>query len=118
MGTFIMTATAEETFWDVIDETLERWGVRQADKYLDQLVGGFQYIADHHETLGNPHRYTLTKGTQFSVHLVVHRYIAYVVRKDGTVIIAGLFYERMDIPACLKDLESLGSEEIAALMAE
>jgi plasmid stabilization system protein ParE len=109
-----LTATADQHFWDALQYTREQWGGLQARAYRLELLEAFQYIAENHSRLRTPHREGLAEGTDFSLHLAGHRYIAFVPHERYHVIIAGIFHESMDIPAHLKKLQLLSREEIAA----
>jgi len=60
----------------------------------------------------------MEEGTNFSIHLVEHRYIAFQEHDKNTVIIAGIFHESMDIPSRLKELQAMTKLEIDALKYE
>jgi plasmid stabilization system protein ParE len=113
-----MTATAEAHLKKAVRDTKQIWGIEQARTYAADLLEGFQYIAENHLKFHSPHRTELTKDTRFSVHLVAHRYVAFQVYDKNTVIICGLFHERMDIPTRLDELQSLTQREIEALQRE
>ncbi|MBT9587309.1 type II toxin-antitoxin system RelE/ParE family toxin [bacterium] len=116
-STYHLTETALTHLEKVLRDTARRWDWRQAETYRDALLRGFQYIADHHKQLHSPHRNELTKVTDFCLHLVEHHYVAFKVHDRGDVIIVGLFFEGMNLPVRLKELQSLSLEEIAALQA-
>lgn len=113
-----LTETALKHLERVILDTARRWDWRQAETYRDALLKGFQYIADHHPKLVSPHREELAKGTGFCLHLVEHHYVVFKIHANGEVIIVGLFYEAMNLPVRLKELQRLSGPEIAALQEE
>lgn len=116
--TYRMTATAEAQLKKAVRDTKQAWGIKQARKYAADLLAGFQFIAENHASLNAPHRDELAEGTAFSIHLIGHRYIAFQVHDQDTIIIVGLFHESMDIPTRLKELQGLAQHEIDSLMRE
>ena len=114
--TYLMTPTAEAHFWNALRDTQLRWGNIQAEKYRVQFLTGLQDIAENHRSFHSSYRKKLAEGTDFLVHLVRHRYVAFVEHNEHTVIIAAIFHENMDIPTRLRELKSLSELEIAALM--
>ncbi len=115
--TYYMTETALVHLEKAIRDTARRWNWRQAEIYRDILLEGFQKIAENHQHFNSPHRATLTKDTNFSIHLVGHHYVPFKAYDGNNVIIAGLFYEGMNIPERLKELQSMNQHEIAAIMS-
>jgi plasmid stabilization system protein ParE len=73
-----MTATAERQFWDALAETQEKWGQDRAEKYRLDFLAGLQNIADNHHNFRSAYRKKLAEGTDFSIHLVEHRYVAFI----------------------------------------
>lgn len=116
--TYRMTATAEAQLKKAVRDTKQKWGIKQARKYTDDLLAGFQFIAENHEGFNAPHRDGLAEGTAFSLHLIAHRYVAFQAHDQDTIFIAGLFHESMDIPARLRELQTLTREEIDILKRE
>lgn len=102
----------------MIRDTARRWGWQQAESYRDALLTGFQEIAQNHSALHSPHRAALAHGTGFSLHLVEHHYVCFTRHDDTTVIVTGLFHERMNIPVRLKELQTMSARDIAVLHAE
>ena len=116
--TYYLTDTALVHLEKAIRDTARRWDLDQAATYRDALLNGFQDIAENHKGFNFLHRNDLAKGTDFSLHLVEHHYVAFKARENGDVIIVGLFYERMNIPVRLKELQCMSLPEIAALEDE
>ncbi|MGJ7582562.1 type II toxin-antitoxin system RelE/ParE family toxin [Variovorax sp. RHLX14] len=115
--TYCLTRTALSHFEEVIRETARRWGWRQAESYRDALLAGFDGIAKDNLASRPSRRQAIAQGTDFSLHLVEHHYVCFIRRDHASVIVAGLFHERMNIPVRLKELQALSSGEIAALQA-
>jgi plasmid stabilization system protein ParE len=115
MAHYWLTPTANAHYWKIVSDTRQKWGNSQAVKYRSALRAGFQKIADDHKSFHSPHREDLAGGTDFDLHLIEHHYVAFQVRNDQLVIIAGIFHENMDIPARLRELKNMSEGEIAAL---
>lgn len=113
-----MTSTAETHLKRAVRETNQKWGTKQARKYNSDFLAGLQNIADNHHYSNSSHREKITKGTSFSLYLVEHRYVAFQEYGPGTIIIAGIFHEKMDISRWLKELETASGDEITALKHE
>jgi plasmid stabilization system protein ParE len=113
-----MTPTAEVHFWEALGDTTRKWGEKQAEKYRLKFLDGLQHIAENHEKFHSSHRDDLAAGTDFSVHLVEHRYVAFQAQNQNTVIIAAIFHESMDIPTRLRELQTMGRHEIDILRRE
>lgn len=111
MARYWMTPTAGEHYRKAVSDTKDKWGIVQAEKYRIALKRGFQYIAEKHQSFNSSHRQGLAEGTEFSLHLVEHRYVVFQKYDDG-VIIAGIFHESMDIPTRLKELQDMSKKEI------
>lgn len=118
MARYWVTPTARRHIRAAITETRDTWGNAQASAYRKELIAGLQDIANNHQTFNSPHREDLASGTEFLVHLVAHRYIAYREHSNGDIVIAGVFHERMDIPMRLRELQRLTREEIRAIQRE
>ncbi len=106
---WLMTNTAITHLEEAVERTALRWGYAQAVKYRDLLRAGFQEIAEHYKSFYSPHRKVLTQDTDFDLHLIEHHYIAFKIHDDKSIIIAGIFYEKMNIPAHLKQLKKIES---------
>jgi len=113
--TYRLTATAQEQLKKALRETLQRWGIQKAKKYSAEMLNGFQYIAENYQNLTYPHRVELAKASEFSLHLIGHRYVAFQPHNKDSIIIVGIFHESMDMPARLKELQTLTRHEITAL---
>ncbi len=110
-----LTRTARAHLEKILRDTARKWGYEQAASYRRALSEGFRYIADNHQNFNSPHREELAEGRDFSVHLVEHHYVSFRVHDAGSVIIAAIFHERVNIPARLRELQSMRRHEIAAL---
>lgn len=110
-----MTPTAKKQYRNAISDTRDRWGISQAEKYRTKLLAGFQYIAANHQKLNSPHRNKLSEGTEFSLYLVEHRYVAFQKHDKYIIIIAGIFHESMDIPTRLREFQNMAQHEIDTL---
>jgi plasmid stabilization system protein ParE len=117
MRRFYLTDTAVALFEEAIERTARKWDLQQADKYGEALRAGFQKIADG-IVARSEHREEMAKGIDYKIHKVEHHYVVYQPHDKYNVIIAGLFYERMDIPTRLRELQNASPHEIAALMTE
>lgn len=116
--TYYMTPTARRHLKAAVHDTHRRWGKQQAKRYNAAFLAGLQALADNHATLHTPHRAALAENTDFSLHLVEQRYVAFQVDEKNTVIVAGIFHGAMDIPAQLRILQSLTPHEIDTLKQE
>jgi plasmid stabilization system protein ParE len=101
-----------------VRDTQKTWGAKQARRYNTDFLAGLQYIADNHHNFNSPHRDEMADGTDFALHLVEHRYVAFQEHGKNAVIIAGIFHEKMDIPTRLRELQNLARHEIDALKRE
>ena len=110
-----LTPTAQKHVREAMHETRQRWGTNQAKKYRADFENGLQHLAENHPRLRTPHREALAEGTDFSLHLIEHRYVAYQPYGENDIIIAGIFHESMDMPRHLRDLQSMTRDEIDAL---
>lgn len=108
-----MTATAEAHFHRALKDTQQRWGRAQAEIYRLAFLEGLATLAKTHETLRTRHREALAAGTDFMIHLIEHRYVAFQVHNKNTIIIAGVFHESMDIPNRLREYQTMTQQEIA-----
>jgi plasmid stabilization system protein ParE len=96
MACYCLTPTANDHYWKVVSDTRQKWGSTQAVKYRAALRTGFQKIADDHKSFHSPHREGLARGTDFDLHLIEHHYVAFQVRNDQLVIIAGIFHKYLN----------------------
>jgi plasmid stabilization system protein ParE len=113
--TFHMTATARNHLKKAVRDTKRIWGARQARKYNTDFLDGLQHLANNHHTFHAHHRAEMANGTDFCLDLIEHRYVAFQVHNENTIIIAGIFHEKMDIPTRLKELQRMAQHEIEAL---
>lgn len=105
MARYWTTPTARQQIRKAIQDTRRKWGQRQAAKYRRDLQAGFQKIADEHTVFNSAHRDGLAEGTDFTLHLVAHRYVD-IQAYRGDIIIVGVFHEITDIPARLRELQA------------
>ncbi len=113
-----MTNTAIVHLEEIVERTAFRWGYEQAFKYHNLLRIGFQEIADRYKSFKNPHRAQLAEGTDFEIHLVEHHYVVFKICNDQSIIIAGIFHEKMDIPIHLRSLQRMDKREISNIEDE
>ena len=113
-----MTATAERAFWQALQDSKRNWGRKRAEQYRLDFLAGLQRLANNHQRLRSPHRDELVEGTDFSIHLIQHRYVAFQPHNPTTIIIASIFHESMDIPTKLRELQQMARHEIDALRQE
>jgi plasmid stabilization system protein ParE len=118
MGRYVTTPTARNHIRRAIKETRDKWGLEQAIKYRRALQAGLQSIAENHPMFNSPRRIELAKDTDFFIHHVEHRYVAFQEHNNDTIIIAGVFHESMDIPVRLKELQAKTQREIDSLKRE
>jgi len=118
MTQYHLTPTAFTHLQEVVRTTARKWGLKQAKAYEASLEEGFKEIAREGKTIMTDFRAGMVRSTDFSLHLVEHHYVPFVVLDEHHVIIAGLFHERMNIRARLNELHSKGRDEIALLAAE
>jgi plasmid stabilization system protein ParE len=113
-----MTHTARDHLREAVRDTQKKWGQKQASRYNIAFFDGLQRLANNHHRLRSPHRDELVEGTDFSIHLIQHRYVAFQPHNPTTIIIAGIFHESMDIPTKLRELQQMARHEIDALRQE
>jgi plasmid stabilization system protein ParE len=110
-----MTEAAAAAFDAPLDNTASRFGIRQAERYREELLAGIEKIADEPDKIKTAFRNELAEGTDYSLYLVGGRYIAYQVYGKDTVIIAGIFRGDMEVPRYLRELQQLNAREIEAI---
>ncbi|MFN3806163.1 type II toxin-antitoxin system RelE/ParE family toxin [Asticcacaulis sp.] len=95
---YVLSAEAVKAFRDISRTTAARWGTDQAAKYLSILITGFEDIA------ANPRRgrlYASERTGEFRTRRFGRHHVVYIIEPNAPVIIAGLFHERMNLPARL-----------------
>lgn|GEM_PF-1829892 len=112
---YFLTETATSQYRKIIFYTAQKFGVEQAKKYRAQLRKGILKIAEKNISIKTSFREETASHTSFSIHLVVHHYIAFQVQTNKHIIIAGIFHESMDLPARLLQLQEMSKKEIAAI---
>jgi toxin ParE1/3/4 len=110
-----MTATAEEHFFSALDETKQKWGSKQAEKYRLAFLTGLQNLAKNHTMLRATFRQSMTDGTEFRLHRMEHRYVVFHEHDAYNLIVVGIFHEKMDIPARIRELAMMTGDEIEAI---
>lgn len=113
--TYLMTSTAEGHFWKALHDTRKKWGERKAEEYRFKFLAGLQNIADNYQNYNSSHRKNLALGTDFSLHLVEHRYVVFQVTSQENIIIVGIFHESMDIPRHFRELQESTKGEMMAI---
>ena len=114
MARYWLTPTANRHYQRALSETRLNWGQAQAVRYRSVLRAGFQEVADNYPSFNSFHREGLAAGTDFRLHLVGHRYVAFQPYRSD-VIIAGVFHESMNIPAHLRELQDMAGQDIEAI---
>lgn len=109
---YLMTSTAESHFWKALHDTRKKWGQKQAEEYRIKFLDGLQNIADNYQNYNSAHRKNLALGTDFSLHLVEHRYVVFQEIGQNNIIIVGIFHESMDIPRHLRELQESAKLEV------
>lgn len=94
--TYRVTPKAERDLLAIGQYTLEKWGVRQRDIYLQNLVNRFTWLCEHPNLGAN--RDDIKQG-YLSYHEGKHL-IFYVV-SDEFIDIIGVLHERMDFQSAL-----------------
>ena len=93
MPTYKLSPLAELDYFEILDYTLEKWGIQQFEKYRDVLKGTILRLAQS-PTLGkrcediHPDLYRYGAG---------HHIIFYRIAGEG-IEIARILHERMDVP--------------------
>lgn len=113
---FHITPTAREHLKQAVKETKRTWGVAQSKRYNEAFLSGLENLAKNHRSVGTGHRAAMAQGTDFRLHLMEHRYVVFQPHDEYNIIIAGIFHERMDIPARVQELALLSQGEIAGLV--
>lgn len=109
-GKIFLTPTALRMFRKIGRDTEAEHGKAQAHKYLSQLRQAFRDTVERPDSI--PSRQDLKSGLNLSLHHVGRHYVIYRQIGPNHTVIAGLLYDRRDIPARLKELQSKTSHEI------
>jgi len=118
MTKYHLTTTARAQTERVIRETARKWGLAKAVAYNAALEKGFEEIAKLGQFMMTDFRANMVKGTDFSLHLIEHHYVAFKAYNGKNVIIVGVFHEKMNIPVKLKNLQQMSRAEISYLRDE
>ena len=118
MTSYHLTPTALTHLEEAVRMTARKWGREQAKIYDAALEKGFKEITKQGESIMTDFRTDMAKGTDFSLHLVEHHYVAFKIHDDNNVIIVGVFHEKMNIPVKLKRLQQMSQGEISDLRDE
>ena len=81
---------AEEDLLDIWDYSFEQWGVKQADRYLDDLEAGILNLSDNPE-IGNNYAYR----ENYRKLLVNHHIVFYRLSKE-TIHIVRVLHQSME----------------------
>jgi toxin ParE1/3/4 len=112
---FHITPTARKQLIEAVRDTKRKWGLAQSKRYNEAFLAGLNKLAKNHKSIGTGHRAAMTRGTDFQLHLIEHRYVVFLPHDNYNIIIAGIFHERMDIPARVQELALLTRDEIDAI---
>lgn len=113
---FHMTTTVREHLKEAVREARRNWGTSQARKYNVDFQTGLQSLAKNHRILRSTFRQHMTKGTDFRVHRLEHRYVVFQDHDDYNIVIAGIFHEKMDIPARIQELAMMTQDKIMSII--
>ncbi|MEX0731090.1 MAG: type II toxin-antitoxin system RelE/ParE family toxin [Aquisalimonadaceae bacterium] len=93
-----ITPKAESDLIGIWVYTCEKWGVDQADKYLDQLEAGMKQLINH-PPLGANYAHVLPgyRRLQVEHHAVFYQLL------DSEVLVVRVLHEDMDAPERLLD---------------
>lgn len=88
---------AEEDISKIFKYTFYKWGLKQAEKYNDELIHGIEQIAQH-KSIGKIYPYSVLSYRQFHVnrHLIFYRI------EGRKCIIVRILHDRFDIKNHLK----------------
>ena len=100
MPRIVKQALVDQDLIEIWLYTLNEWGERQADKYLDDLDGAIHLLAE--QPLQCPSRSEFSPPVR--IHHHAHHLIVYLVMGDGINIVRVL-HERMDVDSQLEDIE-------------
>lgn len=116
MASYRMAKIAMADLRRIAMDTRRQWGKDQALKYVAEMQEGFQHIADRHDAL--PQHSRLTGASKLRLHRIASHYICYLIMTPDLIIITGMLHERMDIPARLRELQTLTENDIGDLRAK
>jgi plasmid stabilization system protein ParE len=118
MTNYHLTSTALAQLDEAVRKTARKWGLTQAMIYKAAMEKGFEKIATRGESIMTDFCSDMAKGSDFSLHLVEHHYVAFKAHDKDNIIIAGVFHEKMNIPVKLKNLQQMSRSEISDLEDE
>lgn len=101
---WFITSTAQGHFEKAISDSVEKWGRARAEKYFQELLACFEYVAEIELKPRNLHQEDLAFGTGYKLHLCAHRYIVYENLNSDDVMIVAIFHKNMDIPKALRKI--------------
>lgn len=98
MGSYQLTSLAVKDLSNIWNYTFDTWSEEQADTYFQELISGFDLIADQ-QTIGlkYPSIRADLLGLQMNRHIIFYR----IITKDQ-IEITRILHERMDIQQHMK----------------
>lgn len=97
MPTYRLTPAAESDLENIWRYTYQEWGIVQAHKYIDNLMGCFQQLAESPKMCHERPEF----HPPVRIHIHQHHLIVYVM--DGeSILIVRVLHENMDIESHLK----------------
>ncbi len=97
---------------EIETHSVQQWGRKVADRYLDDLQSGLDRIRENPEIL--------RLDQEFAAGLYFYRVVKHVLVCDlheSQVIVLAVIHTSMDIPVRLRELEPRLAEEVAMLRA-
>lgn len=85
--------TAKSDLRDITRYTREHWSDDQAEFYLDQILDMIEQIGDH--PFSGQHLVDIREG--YRRRAVGHHHVLYAIMADGSVEIARILHEKLDI---------------------
>lgn len=102
MHSFKLSVDADQDIYDILDYTLDKWGMDQAVNYTDEIDQGREKIQHDPYLLGSKSQEILSKGCRS--YKVNHHYFFYRVNeKESTIEIARILHETADFPRHVSD---------------
>ena len=93
MADYILSKKASNDLGKIWHYTIETWSEEQADRYFQELVLSFDYIAANPDTAGRSYEDVRSgyRGLRSRKHIIFYR-----ILKNGKVRIIRILHERMD----------------------
>ena len=98
---FRVTRLASQDYEQVLDYTIERWGVEQYRKYRSMLRGAIDIIAEDPLNLESRARADLFDGAR--IYPIGRHYLVFYI-SDECVILARILHQQMDLPRHLEEI--------------